>query len=86
MKNLISLSAEEMDSVFWDAAAPGVPTEGIGEFLTFLKENKIRTGVISNISYSGIVSCVVYWGNRYEVWSKGRCYYNKDMERADRII
>lgn len=42
-----------MDSVFWDAAAPGVPTEGIGEFLTFLKENKIRTGVISNISYSG---------------------------------
>ena len=49
----ISLSSEEMDSVFWDAAAPGVPTEGIDEFLAFLKENKIRTGVISNISYSG---------------------------------
>ena len=49
----ISLSPEEMDSVFWDAAAPGKATEGIGDFLTFLKENNIRTGVISNISYCG---------------------------------
>ncbi len=49
----IALSAEEIDNVFWDAAAPGKPTEGISEFLAFLKENRIRTGVISNISYSG---------------------------------
>ncbi len=48
----IALSQEEMDSVFWDAAAPGKPTEGIEEFLAYLKENQIRTGVISNISYS----------------------------------
>lgn len=32
----ISLSSEEIDSVFWDAAAPGKPTEGIREFLAFL--------------------------------------------------
>ena len=37
----IPLSSEEIDSVFWDAAAPGKPTEGIREFLTFLKENHI---------------------------------------------
>lgn len=49
----ISLSAEEIDTVFWDAAAPGKPTDGIGEFLAFLKENQVRTGVISNISYCG---------------------------------
>ncbi len=47
----IALSSEEMDSVFWDAASPGEPTEWIGELLAFLKKNKIRTGVISNISY-----------------------------------
>lgn len=49
----IGLSLEEIDSVFWDAAAPGVPTDGIGIFLTFCKRNNIRTGVISNISYCG---------------------------------
>lgn len=49
----ISLSSEEIDSVFWDAAAPGKPTKGIREFLTFLNVNQIRTGVISNISYCG---------------------------------
>ncbi len=51
----LSLSPEEVDTVFWDAANPGVPTEGIADFLAFLHENKIRTGVISNISYSGNV-------------------------------
>ncbi len=49
----IALSSEEIDSVFWDAAAPGKPTEGIRDFLAFLKENQVRTGVISNISYCG---------------------------------
>ena len=49
----IALSPEEIDNVFWDAAAPGKPTEGIEEFLAFLKENQVRTGVISNISYCG---------------------------------
>lgn len=49
----IALSLEEVDSVFWDAAALGELTEEIREFLAFLKENKVRTGVISNISYCG---------------------------------
>lgn len=51
----LSIGAEDIDRVFWDAAAPGKPTDGIEEFLVFLKENQIRTGVISNISYCGKV-------------------------------
>lgn len=49
----IALSSEEIDNTFWNAAAPGKATEGIEEFLTFLREKHIRTGVISNISYCG---------------------------------
>lgn len=49
----LSIHGEEADRVFWDAAAPGSPTKGIEDFLAFLKEKQIRTGVISNISYSG---------------------------------
>lgn len=49
----IDLSPEEIDNVFWDAAAPGRPTNGIEQFLAFLKHQEIRTAVISNISFSG---------------------------------
>lgn len=48
----IPLSNAEIDTVFWDAAAPGVPTEGIANFLNYLKSKGIRTGVISNICYA----------------------------------
>lgn len=48
----ISLSNSEIDTVFWNAAAPGTPTEGIKDFLDYLKNKGIRTGVISNISYN----------------------------------
>ncbi len=51
----IPLSTEEIDKIFWDAASPGIPSEGIEDFLIFLKKKKIRTGVISNISYSPLV-------------------------------
>lgn len=51
----LSLDAQETDRVFWNAAAPAKPTEGIGEFLTFLNENGIRSGVVSNIPYCGSV-------------------------------
>lgn len=51
----LSISGAEIDKVFWDAAAPAVPTEGIAEFLEFLYEKGIRTGVISNIAYCGEV-------------------------------
>lgn len=48
----IALSNSEIDTVFWNAAAPGTPTEGIEDFLEYLKRKDIRTGVISNISYA----------------------------------
>lgn len=51
----LSLTSKEIDQVFWDVAAPGVPTEGIEDFLTLLKKKGIRTGVISNIAYCGEV-------------------------------
>lgn len=49
----LSLTPKEIDRTFWDAASPGVPTDGIENFLDFLKEQNIRTGVISNITYCG---------------------------------
>ncbi|MDE7298768.1 MAG: HAD family hydrolase [Lachnospiraceae bacterium] len=53
----LSISGAERDRVFWDAASPGEPTPGIRDFLKFLKEQGIRTGVISNISYCGEAVC-----------------------------
>lgn len=49
----LSIDADETDRIFWDAAAPGKATEGAGEFLDFLNQKNIRTGVISNIAYGG---------------------------------
>lgn len=51
----LSLKSEDIDRVFWNAAAPGKPTEGIERFLVFLKKQGIRAGVVSNISYAGKV-------------------------------
>lgn len=51
----LSLTSEQIDQVFWDAASPGIPTSGIESFLEYLYKNGIRTGVISNISYAGSV-------------------------------
>lgn len=53
----LSISGTALDKVFWDAASPGTPTPGIAGFLAFLKEQGIRTGVVSNISYSGAALC-----------------------------
>lgn len=49
----LSLSNKDRDQVFWDAASPGLPTEGILDFLDYLNKHSIRTGVISNITYCG---------------------------------
>lgn len=49
----LSLTPQEIDRTFWDASSPGVPSDGIEKFLSFLKEENIRTGVISNITYCG---------------------------------
>ena len=51
----IDLPADEIDRIFWDAASPGKPTPGIKGFLDYLWAKKIRTAVISNISYAGVV-------------------------------
>ena len=48
----LSLSPEQIDEVFWNTAAPGKPTAGIEDFLMWLKEQGIRSGVITNISYA----------------------------------
>lgn len=49
----IPLPPEEIDRIFWDAAAPGIPTEGIRDFLAFLDRHNVRTGVVSNIVFCG---------------------------------
>lgn len=46
-----NLSLAERDRIFWKAASPGIPTDGISDFLIFLKKQNIRTGIISNIPY-----------------------------------
>ena len=51
----LPLSHQDIDRAFWNAASPGVPSDGMEVFLAFLKEQKIRTGVISNITYCGEV-------------------------------
>ena len=48
-----SLPEEALETLYWDAAAPGRPTEGILPLLDVLAERGIRTGVISNLSFSG---------------------------------
>lgn len=49
----LTKSPEEVERIFESAAEALEPTKNISEFLKFLANNNIRTGVISNISYSG---------------------------------
>ena len=48
-----TVSPTRLETVFHDAASPGRPTEHISEFLDYLNQRKMRTAVISNISFSG---------------------------------
>ena len=48
----IPLSAAEIDKIFWDAASPATPTPGMEDFLDFLEDSGIPTGVITNITYA----------------------------------
>ena len=48
-----SLPEEVLETLYWDAAAPGQPTDGILPLLDLLAAEGIRTGVISNLSFSG---------------------------------
>ena len=47
----LSVSGEEADTIFWDAASAAKPVEKINELIAYLKKEGIRTGVISNISH-----------------------------------
>ncbi len=48
----LSIKGAQLDKVFWDAAAPGIATPGIGKLLEFLKQQGIRTAVLSNTAFS----------------------------------
>lgn len=47
-----SLSKDEMETVFWDNAAPGTPMPNIEKLISYMNGKGIRSGVISNISFS----------------------------------
>jgi putative hydrolase of the HAD superfamily len=47
------VSPIQLETTFWNAASPAIHTKNIVEFLNYLKNQKIRVGIISNISYSG---------------------------------
>lgn len=47
------VSPLKLETTFWNASTPGRFTENIVKLLDYLKDENIRTGVISNISFSG---------------------------------
>ncbi|WP_162300647.1 HAD family hydrolase [Anaerosacchariphilus polymeriproducens] len=47
-----SLNYIEMEKIFWDHAASGIKMDYVDEVLEYLKKHNIRTGIISNISFS----------------------------------
>ncbi len=49
----IGLSPAELEKVFWDNATEKLLTKDIEKLLLYLKDQGIRTAVISNISFSG---------------------------------
>lgn len=51
----LSISLARAEKEVWNAAVKYAPTEGIYEFLDMLDEKRIRTGIISNSSFSGTV-------------------------------
>ena len=48
----VGLPPEETELIYWDAAAPAYAMPHIAETLSFLRDNGIRSSVISNISFS----------------------------------
>ncbi len=49
----LNISLFEAEKVFWNAAAPGEIMPGADKVLDYLNERGIRSGVISNIGFSG---------------------------------
>lgn len=48
-----SLPEDELETTFWNAAAPCVPTPGMVVLLSILREQGIGTGVVSNMGFTG---------------------------------
>lgn len=49
-----SLPMDELETVMWDAVSVGARMPNVAEMLAYLKERDIKTGVISNIGWSGL--------------------------------
>jgi putative hydrolase of the HAD superfamily len=49
----LSVSIEEAEWIIWNGISKGVPTPGAAEMLSELRQAGIRTGVISNLCWSG---------------------------------
>lgn len=47
-----SLSKDELDCIYWENAAPGAPMPNACKMLDYINGQGIRSGVISNISFS----------------------------------
>lgn len=47
------LGEEAMEKIFWDGAAPCIPTPGMGTLLEKLRKGGVGTGVLSNIGFCG---------------------------------
>jgi len=50
-----TISPYEMEKEFWDAAVKYSPSEGIYEVLDTLEKNHIKTGILSNSSFTGAI-------------------------------
>lgn len=51
------LDVAELETLYWDAAAPCVQTPGMSELLGLLRHHGIGTGVVSNMGFSGRSLC-----------------------------
>jgi len=49
----LSISYEEAERVFWDGVTPGAVMPGAGKMIDYINSRGIRSGVISNIMFSG---------------------------------
>lgn len=47
-----SLSEEDIEMKFWEKAEPIYPMKHVSEMLSYLKKSGIRTGILSNMSFS----------------------------------
>ena len=49
-----SITNQELESIYWNNATSETLTDGIVNLFDFLNDNSIRTGIVSNLTYSEI--------------------------------